>query len=195
MPDRKAYLTREEIFAGLGRVNDLLKQQDVQGEICLYGGACLCLAFSARNSTKDVDAAFQPTPIIRKAAFEVAVERGWHWSWLNDVIIGFLSHRDGGSLEAVASCEFSHLKVYAAKAEYLLAMKCLAARMSEIETLVEGAESSSDLEDAVWLCRKLGLTERGDLLDNVSVYYPDSPIPERTDIFIDEIMNRMHPAT
>ena len=194
MPDRKAHLTREEILSGLGRINDFLRDRNVQGEICLYGGACLCLAFAARNATKDVDAAFEPTSLIRKAAMEVAAERGWHWNWLNDDVKGFLSRRGSDGLELLASCEFSHLTVYAARAEYLLAMKCLAARMSESES-VEFAEESSDLEDAVWLCHKLGITGQQRIMENVVAYYPDAPLPERTEIFIDEIMNHINAAT
>ena len=194
MPDRKSHLTREEILSGLRRINDILKDRNVQGEICLYGGACLCIAFAARNATKDVDAAFEPAPLIRKAAMEVAAERGWHWNWFNDDVKGLLSSRGNDSLVALVSCEFSHLKVYAAKAEYLLAMKCLAARMSENETL-ELAGESSDLEDAVWLCRKLGLTDHQRIVETVVEYYPGTPLPEWTEIFIDEIMTRKNAAT
>ena len=73
-------------------------------------------------------------------------------------------------------------------------MKCLAARMSENES-VEFVRESSDLEDAIWLCRKLDHTDRQSVVKNVLAYYPDSPLPERTEIFIDEIMNRINTAT
>ena len=73
-------------------------------------------------------------------------------------------------------------------------MKCLAARMSESES-VEFAEESSDLEDAVWLCRKLGLTDHQRIVETVVDYYPGTPLPERTEIFIDEIMNRLNATT
>lgn len=65
-------LTREEIRIGLAKVNDWLAENKARGEVCLYGGACLCLAFSARNSTKDVDAVFEPASLVRKAAFHVS---------------------------------------------------------------------------------------------------------------------------
>jgi hypothetical protein len=183
-------LTQAEIRTGLERVNAHLAERGVKGEVCLYGGACLCLAFSARNSTKDVDAVFEPAGVVRKAAFEVAAEMGWPWNWLNDDVKGFLSIRDADGRESVESCEFSHLKVYAANPGYLLAMKCLAARMGGVED-----EESTDLLDAVWLCRRLGITTREEVAGMVLKYFPDRNLPERTGFFVDELLSRLkeHP--
>ncbi len=182
-------LTRDEIRHGLEKVNARLEEKGVRGELCLYGGACLCLAFAARNSTKDVDAVFEPAAIVRKAVFEVAVELGWPWNWLNDDVKGFLSIRDGEGLEALDSCEFSHLKVYAAKAEYVLAMKCFAARMGGND---EGeGDRATDFEDAFWLCRHLGLDSREGIAGIVLKYFPDRAIPERTDFFVEELLHRL----
>lgn len=41
-------LTQAEIRTGLEKVNTYLAARGVKGEVCLYGGACLCLAFAAR---------------------------------------------------------------------------------------------------------------------------------------------------
>jgi len=122
-------LSQAEIRTGLEKVNAWLAARETKGELCVYDGACLCLAFAARSSTKDVDAVFEPAAIVRKAAFEVAAEMGWSWNWLNDDVKGFLSIRDREGIELLESFELSHLKVYAANPEYLLAMKCLAARL------------------------------------------------------------------
>lgn len=47
-------LTREAILAALLALSDELAKQSVIGEICLFGGAVMVLAFTARISTKDV---------------------------------------------------------------------------------------------------------------------------------------------
>lgn len=180
-------LTREEIRHGLGKVNAYLAERGIRGELCLYGGACLCLAFAARNSTKDVDAVFEPAAIVRKAAFEVAVEMGWPGNWLNDDVKGFLSIRGGEGIEMLDALEFSHLRVYAAKAEYVLAMKCLAARMGGGDE----EDCSPDLDDAFWLCQHLGVDSREGIARIVLKYFPDKTIPERTGFFVEELLLRL----
>ena len=83
-------MLRDEILRYLHILNEKLRQQNVKGEICLYGGAVMCLVFDARPSTKDVDAIFHPSEIIRKAAKEIANELDLADDWLNDGVKGFL---------------------------------------------------------------------------------------------------------
>src|SRR5437899_1321365 len=54
-------LTREQILAALRALSAELGKQGATGEICLFGGTVKVLAFTARLTTKDVDAIFQPT--------------------------------------------------------------------------------------------------------------------------------------
>ncbi len=51
----RAELTREAILRALGALSDELGKQDVTGEICLFGGTVMVLAFTARVSTQDVN--------------------------------------------------------------------------------------------------------------------------------------------
>ena len=53
-------LDRETIILALRRLSELLRERGVQGEICLFGGTAMVLAFNARERTKDVDAVFHP---------------------------------------------------------------------------------------------------------------------------------------
>lgn len=61
-----------EIKKYLTELNDELRAIGVKGEICLYGGAVMCLVYNARPATKDVDAIFQPTMEMRQAIERVA---------------------------------------------------------------------------------------------------------------------------
>ncbi|MBU1903909.1 MAG: hypothetical protein KJ573_10005 [Proteobacteria bacterium] len=67
-------MLREEILRYLHLLSEKLQQQNVKGEICLYGGAVMCLVYDARPSTKDVDAIFQPAKTMREAAKEIATK-------------------------------------------------------------------------------------------------------------------------
>ena len=58
-------LTRETILRGLQALSDGLGQQGVTGEICLFGGTVMVLAFTARLTTKDVDLVGQYYPTNR----------------------------------------------------------------------------------------------------------------------------------
>lgn len=68
-------LTRESILRALQTLSDELGKQGVTGEVCLFGGTVMVLAFTARLTTKDVDALFQPTQIIRELARRIATDQ------------------------------------------------------------------------------------------------------------------------
>jgi len=188
MSERTFSLSREEILLGLEKVNARLKSQGTRGELCLYGGACMCLAFAARSSTKDIDAVFEPAATIRKAAHDVAAEMGWSWNWLNDDVKGFVSTHGPDGTVLFCGGDFSHLTIHAAKPEYLLAMKVLAARSGHSDDPAETAEMSVDLQDAVWLCGHLGFVSREQIVGEVLRYFPDREPPERTQFFIEELL-------
>jgi len=112
-------LTREAILRALSSLSDELGKQGVTGELCLFGGTVMVLAFTARLSTKDVDALFQPTPLIRDIARRVGEEQNLPTDWLNDGVKGFVSARHettAGNLP-----QFPHLRLTMPVPEYLLA--------------------------------------------------------------------------
>ena len=74
-------LTRETILRALGSLSEELGKQGVTGELCRFGGTVMVLAFTARLSTKDVDALFQPTPLIRELARRIGEEQRLPSDW------------------------------------------------------------------------------------------------------------------
>ena len=86
-------LTREAILRAVQALSDELGKQDIIGEVCLFGGTAMRLAFTARLTTKDVDALFRPTQTIRNLARLIAAEQNLPADWLNDSVKGFLSAR------------------------------------------------------------------------------------------------------
>ena len=58
-------LSRDSILKALAQLSGELEQQGVLGELNIVGGTAMAIAFNALESTKDVDAIFQPSEAIR----------------------------------------------------------------------------------------------------------------------------------
>jgi hypothetical protein len=93
-------LAREDLLNALRALSDKLGEQGVTGELCLFGGTVMVLAFSARLATKDIDALFKPAKTIRELAGRLATELHLPTDWLNDGMKRFLSARH----ETTGSC-------------------------------------------------------------------------------------------
>ena len=52
------------------------------------------MAYDAARATRDLDAVFVPTDVVRQAARAVAERRGLTEGWLNDAVKGFLPGPD-----------------------------------------------------------------------------------------------------
>lgn len=170
-------LNREAILRALGSLSEQLGQKDVTGEICLFGGTAMVLAFSARISTKDVDGIFQPAQLIRDLARQIAVEQGLPDNWLNDGVKGFVSTRHETAVNNFP--QFPHLRLTMPVAEYLLAMKCMASRIGGTQG------EQSDVPDIVFLIRHLGIKSAKAVMDLVAQYYPDNRIPVKAQYLIE----------
>ncbi|MDZ7363495.1 MAG: hypothetical protein ONB46_22675 [candidate division KSB1 bacterium] len=121
-------MTKSQIKSALEKLNDELHLLGVKGEVCLYGGAVMCLVYDARPNTKDVYAVFKPTQQLREAARRVAEACGLKEDWLNDAVKGYVVEHPQRIL-----FNFSNLKIFAPEPDYLLAMKTLAARVEATE--------------------------------------------------------------
>lgn len=152
-----------------------LAAQKVEGELYLVGGAVMCLALNARPATRDVDAFFRPAASIRQAAARVAIAAGVPDGWLNDAVKAFLSPR--GDFESFL--ELSHLRVFTAVPEYLLAMKCAALRLGE---------EFHDLDDVRYLLRYLNISTSNEALELVLKYFDETQLPPKTRLVLEELL-------
>ena len=169
-------LTRTDIRRLFQSLEGELATDGVEGEIYLVGGAVMCLVFDARPATRDVDAVFRPTGLVRQAAARVALKEGVSETWLNDAVKGYLSPR--GDFDPYL--ELPHLRVFTARPEYLLAMKCASMRL--------GAEFH-DLDDVRYLLRYLNVSTVGTALEIVGRYFDDDALPAKTRLALEELLS------
>jgi len=174
-------LTREAILAALRALSDELGKQGVTGEICLFGGTVMVLAFTARLSTKDVDAIFKPTQLMRDLARQIGEQQRLPTNWLNDGVKGYVSSRH--ETTATNLPQFPHLRLTMPVAEYLLAMKCMAARIGGT------TGEQSDVPDITFLIRHLRLKSAQEVLDLVALYYPANRIPVKTQYLVEGLFD------
>jgi hypothetical protein len=168
-------LSRDDILRLLHALDDELKAAGVRGQVNIAGGAVMCLAFGARPSTRDVDASFKPSVAILDAAVKVAARHGVRDTWLNDAVKGYMSDR--GSF--VPFLELSHLKVFLASPQYMLAMKCLAMRIGE---------GFRDEEDIRYLLRHLGIRRYDEAKEVLAQYYPLEEYPRTAHLALRELL-------
>ena len=167
-------MTAEEIKQYLTELNDELRLKDIKGEVSLYRGAVMCLAFKTRPATKDVDAIFEPVREIRNAARRVAERHKLDIDWLNLAVKMFV-------VEHVRSVLFdlSNLKVTIPQPEYLLAMKVLALR-----------PDTEDENDTDFLIRRIGLKNPGEVLDIVADFYPKKVVKDEVVLWIENYFDK-----
>jgi hypothetical protein len=172
-------LTKEAIQRALQALSVELAARNVKGELCIFGGTVMVLAYSARMATKDVDAIFQPAQIVREAAAKIAEENDLDNDWLNDAVKGYVSIRHEtvqGNLP-----QYPNLKLVMPTPEYLLAMKCLASR---VETTERGG---GDVDDIQFLIRHLKLKSPRQVMDIVLAYYPPERIPLKAQYLVESL--------
>jgi hypothetical protein len=171
--------SRERILDALGELSRRLGERGLRGEVCLFGGSAMVLAFKARQATRDIDAVFAPASEVREIARQIGLERGYAEGWFNDGVKGFLSGKH--EVTAAGLPQYDYLSVTMPVPEYLFAMKCMSARV--------GLGGATDEGDARLLARHLGLNRPDEALRIVAAYYPAERVPPRTQYFIESLFN------
>lgn len=172
-------LSKKQILLYLEELSAAMGRQNLKGEILLFGGAAMVLAFNARSATKDVDAIFRPKKEIYAISKEIADKYHLAEGWLNDSVKGFIT---SNSFKQNLFIRYNNLSVYTPEAQYLLAMKCMSMRI--------GVESS-DIDDIKTLLKYLKIKKAEDVFQLIEKYYPQNKIPQKTFYAIDEILKKL----
>lgn len=167
-------MTAQEITQYLTELNDELRLINIKGEVALYGGAVMCLAFKTREATKDVDAIFEPVREIRNASHRIAERHDLKLDWLNLAVRMFVVEHKRQLL-----FDLPNLIVTVPEADYLLAMKVIALR-----------PDTEDENDAIFLVEHLGLAQASEVLEIVRNYYPRKEIKAETIVWIEELFSK-----
>jgi hypothetical protein len=150
-----------------------LAVRGVVGEIHVFGGAAMVLAFDARAATRDVDALFEPDGLVLDAAREVAAELELPRSWLDDQASSYASGRAGRGTPVF---DHPNLRVMTTPPEHLLAMKVRAARVAR------------DADDVRLLLLHLELRDVAAVEAIVARYFPDEPLSERSRLLLEDLL-------
>jgi hypothetical protein len=172
-------LSKKQILRCLEELSAEMGKQNLKGEILLFGGAAMVLAFNARSSTKDVDAIFRPKKEIYAISKKIARKHHLPEGWLNDSVKGFIT---SDSFKQNLFIRYKNLAVYTPEPQYLLAMKCMSMRI--------GLESS-DIDDIKTLLKYLQIKKTEDVFQLLEQYYPQNKIPQKTFYAIDEILKKL----
>ena len=172
-------LSRKQILIYLAELSTEMEKQNLKGEILLFGGAAMVLAFNARSSTKDVDAIFRPKKEIYAISEKIAHKHHLPEGWLNDSVKGFIT---SNSFKQNLFIRHKNLSVYIPDPQYLLAMKCMSMRI--------GMESS-DIDDIKTLLKHLKIKKAEAVFRLLEKYYPQNKIPQKTFYAIDEILKKL----
>jgi hypothetical protein len=172
--------SRERLLELLRALDAELARAGATAEICLFGGAAMVLAFDARTATRDVDAVFVPKDVVLRAIAAVAEAHDESADWMNDAVKGFVSAQATTTADNLPV--FANIRLLRPTDDYLLAMKCLAARAA-------GYDTDGDRADVALLLRRLNLRSVEDVLTVIGRYYHDRQVPARTRYFVEETLH------
>jgi len=168
-------LTRGRMIEALNLLGLLAEQEDLTLELCIYGGGAMMPAYSARESTKDLDVTAKPGASALRLAGIVAQRLGLDEGWLNNDVSRFVSIEGTFApleIDGLETAARHRLKITRPSASYPLAMKCLAGRSA-----LPG--HPGDVGDIEFLIRKMGLRSVEQVEEHLQRFYPQETLPPR----------------
>lgn len=133
---------RDALLDAFDRIGHAAVAVGTKLQIAVYGGSALMLASNFRFATEDVDIAdigIKWPEWLSKVVAEIATERRWSPTWLNDAVTFHLSARERPDSDLLPFGTFPRqgdqtgLAVFIPTARYLLAMKLKSLRISDFD--------------------------------------------------------------
>src|SRR5882672_7764324 len=155
--DEPKLLDRDTIEKAFRFMGQYLLDRKALGEIAVYDGGAILLQFDWRKASRDVDARVTSDSshgLIMAAAANAASRLGLPRSWLSENVTMYARRGEGAADRVLVglypSPERFGLRVTAAKAPYLLAMK--------LKALERTTSRDRDYHDAVRLAVECGVS-------------------------------------
>ena len=154
-----AALDRDALLDAFDRIGRAAALAGTKLQIAVYEGSALMLASNFRFATEDVDVSELEHPLpgwLATVVDEIAKENGWLSDWFNDGVAFHLSPLADRALDHLEFGTFPRdgtppgLAVSVPSAEYLLALKLKAARVTDPLNLMQ-VVGISTVEDAIAL--------------------------------------------
>ena len=168
-------LSHEKLHQAFEFLAEECAKRGVVGEVHVFGGAAMVLAFHSRLATRDVDAIFAPDTEVLEGAWVVAKKLGLPKSWLNNQASSYMSGKAGRGTPVF---DRPSLRVSVTPPEHLLAMKVRAAR------------ALRDGDDIEVLLHHLNISKYGDVVKIVARYFPHDPLSQKSIVLLKEIMGK-----
>lgn len=162
------------IHAALTGLAEKLRQRKIVGQVHVFGGAAMLLAYDpTRTATRDIDALFTPDGPMIAAIREIASENRWPTTWLNNQAAAYVSRTPGQGQRVF---DHPNLQVMATPADHLMAMKVLAAR------------ATRDADDLRTLFARLAITRPDEVWPIVGRFFPAAEIPARARALVEDLL-------
>ena len=159
-----------------------LAEVGVEAELCLVGGAVVVLAFNSAPQTRRIGALLKSTDLVRGAAQRVAASRGLDAAWLSSAVRSFL----GSATATGPFVETAHLRIFAARPEYVLAIRCASMVVDE---------GSGPEEDVRYLLRFLDISSPPAAMARIELYLTRRQLPDDIEERLTAILSYASPVT
>jgi hypothetical protein len=184
---------RDALLDAFDRIGRAAALAGTKLQIAVYGGSALMLASNFRFATEDVDVSALEHPLpgwLAVVVDEIAKENGWQKDWFNDAVVSHLSSLADHARDHLEFGTFPRdgtspgLVVLVPSAEYLLALKLKAARVTD------PIRGETERLDILNLMKVLGISTAEEAIALLGRYFPVSAASSEKQRFLLKNMNR-----
>ncbi len=188
-----AAFNRDALLDAFDQIGRAAASAGTKLQIAVYGGSALMLASNFRFATEDVDVSRLEYPLPGWLAIvvdKIAEENGWHNDWFNGGVAFHLSSLADHALDHLEFGTFPRdgtppgLVVSVPSAEYLLALKLKAARVTDP---VRGETERLDILNRM---KVVGISTAEEAIALLGRYFPVSAASSDKQRFLLNNMNR-----